>query len=215
MPSAWPRRRAGSIIRARPGTRGSTGWNAFSCNPHNPPSRKVKTMSHDPRTTWALEREIVLSRVIAARLSRVFQAFTDPTQTTRWFGPEGFTTETLEIDIREGGRWRFVYTGPDGTRYENRMVFLRVDAPRLLEIEHGSDVDVDPARFHMTITFDEQSDVKCVLTMRQLHPTKEQRDATIGFGAVEFGYQTLDKLARHLGVGGSIASSGWPEQAAA
>ena len=54
--------------------------------------------------------------------------------------PEGFTTETLEIDIREGGRWRFVYTGPDGTRYENRMVFLRVDAPRLLEIEHGSDV---------------------------------------------------------------------------
>jgi len=40
-----------------------------------------------------------------------------------------------------------------------------------------------------------------VLTMRQLHPTKEQRDAGIGFGAVEFGYQTLDKLARHLGVG--------------
>jgi hypothetical protein len=37
--------------------------------------------------------------------------------------------------------------------------------------------------------------------MRQLHPTKEQRDAGIGFGAVEFGYQTLDKLARHLGVG--------------
>src|SRR5476649_1997795 len=96
-------------------------------------------MSHDPRATWALEREIVLSRVIAAPRSRVFQAFTDPSQITRWFGPEGFTTETLEIDIREGGRWRFVYTGPDGTRYENRMVYLRVDAPRLLEIEHGSE----------------------------------------------------------------------------
>jgi uncharacterized protein YndB with AHSA1/START domain len=81
------------------------------------------------------------------------------------------------------------------------MVYLRVDAPRLLEIEHGSDVDDDPARFHVTITFDEQSDGKCVLTVRQLHPTKEQRDVTIGFGAVEFGYQTLDKLARHLSVG--------------
>ena len=158
-------------------------------------------MSHDPRATWALEREIVLSRVIAAPRSRVFQAFTDPSQITRWFGPEGFTIETLEIDIREGGRWRFVYTGPDGARYENRMVFLRVDAPRLLETEHGSDVDDDPARFQVTITFDEQSDGKCVLTMRQLHPTKGQRDATVGFGAVEFGYQTLDKLARHLGVG--------------
>jgi hypothetical protein len=49
------------------------------------------------------------------------------------------------------------------------------------------------------VTFDEQSDGKCVLTMRQLHPTKEQRDAGIGFGAVELGYQTLGKLAKHVG----------------
>ena len=195
--------RAGLIARGRDGQKRPCRLNAerLTETARFRPSRKVKTMSHDPRTTWALEREIVLSRVIAAPRSRVFQAFTDPSQITRWFGPEGFTTQTLEIDIREGGRWRFVYTGPDGTRYENRMVFLRVDAPRLLEIEHGSDVDDDPARFHVTITFDEQSDGKCVLTMRQLHPTKEQRDATIGFGAVELGYQTLDKLAWHLAVG--------------
>ena len=50
----------------------------------------------------------------------------------------------------------------------------------------------------MIITFDEQSDKKTVVTMRQLHPTKEQRDAGIGFGAVELGYTTLDKLAEHL-----------------
>ena len=74
----------------------------------------------------------------------MFQAFTDPSQITRWFGPEGFKIETLEIDIRDGGRWRFIYTGPDGTRWENRMVFLRVDAPRLLEFEHGTDVDEIP-----------------------------------------------------------------------
>lgn len=158
-------------------------------------------MTNDPRATWAIEREIVLSRVIDAPRTRVFEAFTDPAQITRWFGPAGFKTETLEIDIREGGLWRFIYTGPDGTRWDNRMVFQKIAAPRLLVIEHGSDMDDDPARFHTTITFDEQSDGKCVLTMRQLHPTKEQRDAGIGFGAVEYGYQTLDKLAQFLGVG--------------
>jgi uncharacterized protein YndB with AHSA1/START domain len=130
----------------------------------------------------------------------VFQAFTDPNQITRWFGPDGFKTETLEIDLREGGRWRFVYTDPDGTRYDNRILFLRIDPPRLLEMKHGSDIDDDPGQFHVTVTFDEQSKDKCVLTLRQLHPTKEQREASIGFGAVEYGYQTLDKLARHLGV---------------
>jgi len=157
-------------------------------------------MNADSRRTWALDREIVLSRVIAAPRERVFQAWSDPKQITQWFGPDGFKVESLECDIRAGGRWRFVYTGPDGTRYESRMVFLRVEAPRLIEIEYGSDKDNDPARFHLTVTFDTQSDGKTVLTMRQLHPTKEQRDATIGFGAVEFGYQTLGKLARHLGV---------------
>jgi len=157
-------------------------------------------MNADPRTTWAIDREIVLSRVIAAPRERVFQAWTDPKQIAQWFGPDGFKVESLECDIRTGGRWRFVYTGPDGTCYDNRILFLRVEAPRLIEIEHGSDKDNDPARFYVTVTFDAQSDGKTVLTMRQLHPTKEQRDATIGFGAVEFGYQTLGKLARYLGV---------------
>ena len=157
-------------------------------------------MNADPRRTWALDREIVLSRVIAAPRERVFQAWTDPKQIMQWFGPDGLKVESLECDIRPGGRWRFVYTGPDGTRYDNRMVFLRVDAPRLIEIEHGSDKDDDPGRFYVTVTFDAQSNGKTVLTMRQLLPTKELRAAKIGIGAVELGYQTLGKLARHLGV---------------
>ncbi len=156
-------------------------------------------MSSDPRNTWAMEREIVLCRVINAPRERVFAAWTDPNQITKWFGPAGFRTETIECDIRPGGRWRFTYTGPDGRKWGNRMQFLRIEAPRLIEVEHGSDKDDDPARFHVFVTFDAQSDGKTVLTMRQLHPTAEQRDATIGFGAVEYGYQTLDKLARHLG----------------
>lgn len=156
-------------------------------------------MTNDPLKTWAMDREIVLSRVINAPRERVFAAWTDPNQIRQWFGPAGFKTETLECDIRPGGRWRFIYTGPDGTKWDNRMVFLRIEAPRLIETEHGPDKDNDPTRFHVFITFDEQSVGKTVLTMRQLHPTAAQRDAGIGFGAVEFGYQTLDKLARHVG----------------
>lgn len=52
----------------------------------------------------------------------------------------------------------------------------------------------------LDVTFDEQDDGKTVLTLRQLHPTVEQRDGGIGIGAVELGQQTLRKLAHHLGV---------------
>ena len=147
---------------------------------------------------WPLDREIVLSRVIDAPRSIVYAAWTDPDQIQLWFGPEGFDIETKEIDLKPGGVWRFDMVGPDGTRYDNRMVFLRMEAPALIEVEHGSDQDNDPGKFRMLVTFDEQSDGKTVLTLRQMHPSKERREGAIGFGAVEYGGQTLAKLARHV-----------------
>ena len=154
---------------------------------------------------WSRDREIVLSRVFEAPRELVFEAWTKEEHLTKWFGPKGFTTKTHECDLRIGGRWRFDMIAPDGKVWGNRMVFLEIKAPELLVLDHGSDKDDDEHRFRVTITFDEQSDKKSfgchagtVVTMRQLHPTKEQRDAGIGFGAVEIGYTTMDKLAEHL-----------------
>lgn len=152
---------------------------------------------------WALDREIVLSRVIEARRDIVFSAWTDPKHLPNWFGPAGFRIETVEIDISVGGLWRFEMIAPDGQRWPSRMQFLKIERPTLIEFDHGADIDNDPGRFRTTLTFDEQSDGKTVITLRQLHPTKTQRDAGIGFGAVEYGYQTLEKLARHVGVSGA------------
>ncbi|WP_291830107.1 SRPBCC family protein [Bosea sp. (in: a-proteobacteria)] len=147
---------------------------------------------------WALDREIVLSRVINARRDIVFTAWTDPTHLPEWFGPAGFTIKTKEIDLSVGGLWRFDMIAPDGQLWASRMQFRRIERPTLIEFDHGLDSDDDPDRFRTTITFDEQSDGKTVITLRQLHPTKARRDAGIGFGAVEYGYQTLEKLVRHV-----------------
>jgi uncharacterized protein YndB with AHSA1/START domain len=146
---------------------------------------------------WPLDREIVIARVIDASREMVFDAWTDPEQITEWFGPKGLTIETHEIDVREGGMWRFDMVGPD-VRYDNRMTFLRIERPYLIEVDHGPDKDDDPGKFRTLITFDEQTNGKTVLTLRQMHSTRAQREAGIGFGAVEFGYQTLDKLADYM-----------------
>lgn len=151
-----------------------------------------------PWQDWPVDQEIVLSRVIDAPRSLVYAAWTDPDQIQEWFGPDGMVIETGEIDLTPGGIWRFDMIAPDGTCYSNRMVFLRMEEPAFIEVEHGSDQDNDPGRFRMLVTFDEQSNGKTVLTLRQMHPSKEQRDETIGFGAVEYGGQTLRKLALHI-----------------
>jgi uncharacterized protein YndB with AHSA1/START domain len=146
---------------------------------------------------WSLDREIVLSRVIDAPRELVFEAWSDPKHLPQWFGPAGFRIETREIDVRAGGVWRFDMIAPDGTVYPNRMRFRRIERPHLIEVDHGADEDEDPSMFRMTVTFDAHGD-KTVLTLRQLHPTAAQRETVIGFGAVELGYQTLDKLAAHV-----------------
>ena len=151
-----------------------------------------------PWQDWPIDREIVLGRVIDAPREVVYAAWTDPDQIQMWFGPEGMAIETKEIDLSPGGVWRFDMVAADGTRYGNRMVFMRMAPPALIEVEHGSDREDDPGRFRMLVTFDEQSDGKTVLTLRQMHPSKERREWAIGFGAVEYGGQTLAKLALHV-----------------
>jgi len=153
----------------------------------------------DP-TTWALDREIVLVRVLDATRAAVFAAWTDAGAFCQWFGPDGFACTVREMDVRPGGRACFDMVSGDGTVFTNRFDYLDVVPVERLVLDHGHDIDDDPARFRVTITLDEQSDGKTVLTLRQLHPTVEQRAAGIGFGAVELGLQTLQKLARHLGM---------------
>src|SRR3712207_4223633 len=98
------------------------------------------------------------------------------------------------MDVRPGGRACFDMTSGDGTVFTNRFDYLEVVPSERLVLDHGSDADHDPARFRVTIAVDEQADGKTVLTLRQLHPTVERRDAAIGFGAVELGLQTMHKL---------------------
>jgi uncharacterized protein YndB with AHSA1/START domain len=146
-----------------------------------------------------LDREIVLSRVIDAPRDQVFLAWVEPKRMFQWFGPRGFRCEVHQAsEAKPGAVWRFDMIAPNGKRFDNRMVFIEVTPHERLVFDHGSDMEDDSDRFRVTVTFDEQSDGKTVITLRQLHPSKARRDGTIGFGAVELGYQTLDKLDKYL-----------------
>jgi len=145
--------------------------------------------------THDIEREIVLTRVYDAPRSAVWAAWTGP-DTIEWWGPDGFVCTEKERDVRVGGVWRFDMAGPDGTVWPNRIDYLEIVPESKLVMDHGD--DGGDISFLVTVTFDAQQDGKTVLTMRQLHPSREARDAGIGFGAVELGYQTLAKLDARL-----------------
>jgi uncharacterized protein YndB with AHSA1/START domain len=144
------------------------------------------------------DREIVITRLIAAPPELVFDAWTDPKQIGRWWGPNGFTTTTHSMDVTPGGVWRFVMHGPDGRDYQNKIVYREVKRPERLVYAHAGDEAVEPVSFHTTVTL-ARLGAKTKVTMRAVFPSAAERDRVVrDYGAVEGGEQTLARLDRHL-----------------
>jgi uncharacterized protein YndB with AHSA1/START domain len=80
------------------------------------------------------DREIVISRVIAAPRELVFEAFTLVGHLSQWWGPEGFTTTTRSFDFRAGGVWDFVMHGPDGTDYQEWITWREIVPPERIAL---------------------------------------------------------------------------------
>ena len=154
-------------------------------------------VASDGEATATSDREIVLTRVFDAPRELVFEAWTDPAQVVHWWGPFGFTTTIQEMDVRPGGIWRFVMHGPDGTDYPNRVEFLEVVEPERLVYSHGPEGESPIKEFHVTVTFEDE-DGKTQLTMKLVAESAAERDRMVEFGAVEGGWQTLERLGEHL-----------------
>jgi uncharacterized protein YndB with AHSA1/START domain len=152
------------------------------------------------------DREIVITRLIDAPRTRVFDAWTDPEQVVHWWGPRGFTTTTHKMEVKPGGVWRFVMHGPDGRDYQNKIIYLEVVRPERLVYKHGGDEDLEPVSFQTTVTFVPQGN-KTMVTMRAVFPTAEERNRVVKeYGAIEGGKQTLERLDEHLAGAGTGTS---------
>lgn len=143
-------------------------------------------------------RTIAVTRVIGAPRALVFHAFTDPENIHRWWGPDGFTTTTQAIAIHPGGAWRFIMHGPDGTDYDNHIIYTAIDPTERLTYTHVEAADGTTPVFHSTITFaDEDGGGRTRVTMSVLLPTQAIRDQVAGY-AIPGGEQNLTRLDAYL-----------------
>jgi uncharacterized protein YndB with AHSA1/START domain len=143
------------------------------------------------------DREIVISRVINAPRELVFEAFTEVRHLSRWWGPEGFTTSTHAFEFRVGGAWDFVMHGPDGTDYQEWILWTAIDPPDRIALTHGESSD-DPNAFESVLTFAPDG-AATRIEMWTVFPTKELRDEAVEkYHAIEGGEQTLSNLAAYV-----------------
>ncbi len=139
------------------------------------------------------DRTLTLTRHIPAPVVQVWAAWTDPDRLQKWWGPRGFTCRTHEIDLRDGGLWRFDMIAPDGTVYANRHRYRQITP--MTHIDYAVDDDgKGETAFEASVRLEPRDD-GTQLTLTMVMESPEAKETAEGYGAVEHGYTTLDCLA--------------------
>ncbi len=100
------------------------------------------------------ELTLEMMRVLPATRSVVFEAFSDPNELAKWWGPQGFTSPSMEFDPRVGGTYRIEMQPPEGDPFYLTGEFREVDPPaRLAYTFVYDDPDPDDVETVVTLSF--------------------------------------------------------------
>jgi uncharacterized protein YndB with AHSA1/START domain len=90
---------------------------------------RIDRGSTDTTTIYSEDSELVFERTFDAPRETVWKALTDPQLIPRWWGKHGTTTTVVEMDVRPGGRWRYISSAPDRDDVTFYGEYLEVTPP--------------------------------------------------------------------------------------
>lgn len=143
------------------------------------------------------DREVVITREFDAPRELVFDCHTRPDLVRRWLlGPPGWTMPVCDIDLRVGGRYRYVWRGPDGEELAMGGTFRLIERPGRIDTTELFDQDWTGGETFITTRFAER-DGRTTATLTVLYSSKQAREGALATGmadGMEAGYQRLDEL---------------------
>jgi uncharacterized protein YndB with AHSA1/START domain len=156
------------------------------------------------------KKDLVVTRFIDFPIELVWQAWTDPEQIKRWWGPKYYSSPTCKIDLRVGGKFFFCMRAPQaqgGQDMYSAGVYEEIMPLKRLEFTQGlSDKDgnrIDPAQMGMPLDFPKE--IRTVVAFKAKGDMTEltitEYDWPVGQMMVySFAgmHQSLDKLAESL-----------------
>jgi uncharacterized protein YndB with AHSA1/START domain len=108
-----------------------------------------------------------LDRTFDVPREQVFRSLTEPGSLAAWWGPRGFTTPEIDLDLRVGGAYRFGMQPPDGALFHLAGEFLEIARPaRLAYTFRWEEPDEDDVETVVRLVLDAVGD-GTALTLRQ------------------------------------------------
>jgi uncharacterized protein YndB with AHSA1/START domain len=131
------------------------------------------------KVTLPSDEEILITREFDAPRHLVWRAWTTPELVMKWWSGRQGEMQQAEIDLRVGGRWRYVMAGEDTEIAFNGEYQEIVENERLVHTEVFELMPGDPAI--NVVTFGE-SDGRTTLELLVKCISKEQRDGILESG---------------------------------
>ena len=149
--------------------------------------------------TTPSDREIVMTRVFNAPRRLVFDAHTKPELVKRWLlGPPGWSMPVCEIDLRVGGKYRYVWrSDSDGTQMGMGGVYREVLAPERIVTTERFDEAWYPGEGVGTLLLVERGG-KTTLTNTMRYESRAARDGVLKSGMEKGVAESYDRLAELL-----------------
>ena len=145
------------------------------------------------------DREIVITRVFDAPRKLVFDAFTKPELVKQWLlGPDGWSMPVCEIDLKVGGKYRYVWRrDKDGTEMGMGGGYREIVAPERVVATEKFDQSWYPGEAVGTFVLVEQGG-RTTLTQTILYESREARDGVLKSGMEKGVVASYDRLAKLL-----------------
>jgi uncharacterized protein YndB with AHSA1/START domain len=100
-----------------------------------------------------------LKRTLSAAPSLVSELFTDPSELARWWGPEGFSTPSMDYEPRVGESYRIEMQPPEGDAFHLTGEFRVVDpATRLAYTFNWEPADPDDVETVVELSFSDRGE---------------------------------------------------------
>ena len=153
------------------------------------------------KVTTPADREIHMTRLFDAPRDLVFEAMSKPEHIRRWWGNlgDGYAVPVCEVDLRVGGKWRFVNAHPHGEA-EFYGEYLEIDPPgRIVFTEIFAPFPDAPSTVYSELV---EEGGKTRLNIRSVYLSREVRDMVLGTGmekGAALSYDRLEEIAIELG----------------
>ena len=162
---------------------------------------RIDRGSNETTTIYSDGTELVFERTFDAPRERVWKAFTDPEIVPLWWGKHGTTTTVVEMDVRPGGKWRYVSHAPDREDLVFYGEYIEVTPIDRIRWTFMFDVQgVGPQGGPETWTFEDLDGKTKVRSVGHMGSV-EALEGALATGMVKGAIETWDRLAAELARG--------------